>query len=105
MSEAREAARTVKFAVLKNVEGKLNANQQTLIDTLAAAGGKAPVDALQSLEVPRTTLGTLVKRGLVEIVEEPAEFTVSVLKARPSLFDFAVQPGATGGAQIAFSKA
>ena len=63
LSEARDAARTIKFAVLKNVEGKLNANQQTLIDTLAAAGGKAPVDALQSLEVPRTTLGTLVKRG------------------------------------------
>ncbi|HXF16597.1 MAG TPA: DEAD/DEAH box helicase, partial [Burkholderiales bacterium] len=64
-----------------------NANQQTLIDTLAAAGGKAQVDALQSLDVPRTTLGTLAKRGLVEIVEDPAEFTVSVLKARPSLFD------------------
>src|SRR5258708_4479478 len=87
LSEAREAARTVRFAVLKNVEGKINSNQQTLIDTLAAAGGRAPVDALQSLEVPRSTLNTLAKRGLVEIVEEPAEFTVSVLKARPSLFD------------------
>ena len=77
LSDARDAARTVKFAVLKAVEGKLNANQQTLVDTLAATGGKAPVEALQSLEIPRTTLGTLVKRGLVEIVEEAAEFTVS----------------------------
>src|ERR1700690_74562 len=85
LSDAREAARTVRFAVLKNFEGKLNSNQSTLVDTLAAAGGKAPVDALQSLEVPRTTLGTLVKRGLVEIVEEQADFTVSVLRARPSL--------------------
>ena len=85
LSEAREATRTVKVAVLKNVDGKLNSNQKTLVDTLAAAGGKAPVDALQSLEVPRTTLSTLVKRGMVEIVEEPAEFTVSVLKARPEL--------------------
>ena len=53
LSEARDAARTVRVAVLKSVEGKLNSNQRTLIDTLAAAGGKAPVDALQSLEVPR----------------------------------------------------
>jgi primosomal protein N' (replication factor Y) len=30
----------------------------------------------------------LVKRGLVEIADEPAEFTHSVLKARPSPFDF-----------------
>ncbi|MGA8309002.1 MAG: primosomal protein N', partial [Terriglobales bacterium] len=88
LSEARDAARTVKMAVLKSVEGKLNANQQTVIDTLAAAGGKVPAQALQSLEVPRTTLGTLVKRGVVEILEEPAEFTMSKLKARPHLFDF-----------------
>ena len=88
LSEARDATRTVKMAVLKSIEGKLNANQQTLIDTLAAAGGKVPVEALQSLEVPRTTLGTLVKRGVVEILEEPAEFTMSRLKARPHLFDF-----------------
>jgi primosomal protein N' (replication factor Y) len=87
-SETRDAARTVKMAVLKSVEGKLNANQQILIDTLAAAGGKVPIEALQSLEVPRSTLGTLVKRALVQIVEEPADFTMSRLKARPHLFDF-----------------
>ena len=104
LSEAQEAVRTVKFAVLKTSEGKLNSNQQTLIDTLAAAGGKVAVEALQSLEVPRTTLSTLVKRGLVEIVEEAAEFTVSVLKARPSFLDFAVQSGAAGGAQIDSAK-
>ncbi len=92
LSEARDAARTVKFVILKDVEGKLNANQHTLIDTLAAAGGKAPVDALQSLKVPRTTLNTLVKRGMLEIVEEAAGFTVSGLKARPRLFDFQFNP-------------
>ena len=86
LSEARDAARTVKVAVLKSVEGKLNVNQQTLIDTLAAAGGKVPVEALQSLEVPRSTLGTLVKRGAVEMLDERAEFTMSKLKARPHLF-------------------
>ena len=47
VSDARDAARTVKIAVLKNVEGKLNANQQTLLDTLAAAGGSVPVEALR----------------------------------------------------------
>jgi primosomal protein N' (replication factor Y) len=88
LSEARDAARTVKVAVLKSVEGKLNANQQTLIDTLAAAGGKVPVEALQSLEVPHSTLATLVKRGAVGMLDEPAEFTMSKLKARPHLFDF-----------------
>jgi primosomal protein N' (replication factor Y) (superfamily II helicase) len=87
-SETRDAARTVKMAALRSVEGKLNANQQILIDTLAAAGGKVPVEVLQSLEVPRSTLGTLVKRALAQIVEEPADFTMSRLKARPHLFDF-----------------
>jgi primosomal protein N' (replication factor Y) (superfamily II helicase) len=88
ISDARDAARTVKFAILKTVEGKLNANQQTLIDTLAAAGGKTPADALQSLEIPRTTLGTLVKRGLVEIVEEAAGFAISGKRSRAKMFDF-----------------
>ena len=87
-SSARDAARVVKVAVLRGTEGKLNANQRTLIDTLAAAGGKVPVDTLHALEVPRTTLGTLVKRGIVLMVEEPAGFTMSALKARPSPFDF-----------------
>ena len=60
LSEARDATRTVRVAVLKNVEGKLNSNQRTLVDTLAAAGGRAPVDMLQSLDVPKSTLNTLV---------------------------------------------
>ncbi|MFZ0859603.1 MAG: primosomal protein N' [Candidatus Sulfotelmatobacter sp.] len=88
VSAARDATRTVKIAVLKSAEGKLNDNQQMLVDTLAASGGKVPLTTLQSLEVPRTTLATLVRRGLVEILEEPAEFTVSRSKPRPSLFDF-----------------
>jgi primosomal protein N' (replication factor Y) (superfamily II helicase) len=88
LSHARDAARTVKVAVLKNADAKLNANQRTLIDTLAAAGGKVAVETLRTLEVPRTTLATLVKRGLIEIVDEPGEFTMSALKARPSPFDF-----------------
>jgi primosomal protein N' (replication factor Y) len=88
LSAPQDATRTIRVAVLKSAEGKLNANQQALIDTLAASGGKVPVGTLQSLEVPRTTLGTLVRRGLVEMVEAPADFTVSRTKARQSPFEF-----------------
>ena len=88
VSAPQDATRTIKIARLKSSEGKLNANQQTLIDTLAAAGGNVSVEVLQALEVPRTTLSTLVKRGLIEIIEEPAGFTVSRAKPRPNLFDF-----------------
>jgi primosomal protein N' (replication factor Y) len=88
ISAAQDATRTIKIAVLESAEGKLNENQKKLIDALTAAGGKVPVEALQSLEVPRTTLTTLVKRGLVAISEVPADFTISRSKPRPSPFDF-----------------
>jgi primosomal protein N' (replication factor Y) len=88
VSSVRDAARTIKIALLKSAEGKLNENQRVLIDTLTASGGRVPVETLQALEVPRTTLTTLVKRGLVEIVEEESAFAVSRSKARPS-FEFA----------------
>src|SRR6202521_2321673 len=72
-----------------NSAKKLNENQRTLIETLAAAsGGRVPVEALRSLEVPRTTLGTLVRRGLIELVDEPLDFTASKLKPRQSPFEF-----------------
>jgi primosomal protein N' (replication factor Y) (superfamily II helicase) len=109
VSDARDAARLVKIAVLRSAENtrsalvatdrdarrpasRLNANQQTLIDTLAAAGGRVAVQVLQSIDVPTTTLGTLVRRGLVEIIEEPAEFHISRTKPRPSPFDFQFNP-------------
>src|SRR5579864_6158105 len=88
LSAPQDATRIVKIAALKSAEGKLNENQRTLLDALAAYGGKVPVTGLQSLDVPRTTLATLVRRGLVEILDEPAEFTISRSKPRPSLFDF-----------------
>jgi len=81
-SQARDAARVVKLAVLNKVEGKLNRNQGLLLDRLTAAGGTVRLDDLR-LDVPRSTLGTLVRRGIVQIFEEPAKFVVSTLKARP----------------------
>ncbi len=92
VSAPRDATRTIKIAVLKSAEGKLNDNQRQLVDTLVASGGKVPVTTLQSLDVPQTTLATLLKRGLVEIMEEPAQFTVSRSRPRPSLFDFDLNP-------------
>jgi primosomal protein N' (replication factor Y) (superfamily II helicase) len=90
ISAPRHATRTRSVALLKSREGKLNENQRLLVDTLAASGGKVPVTTLQSLEVPRATLRTLVRRRLVELIEEPADFTVSRTSPRPSLsrFDF-----------------
>ena len=100
VSDVRDAARTVKIAELLSVEPegqgarttKLNANQRTVIETLVAAGGRVPVETLQTLDVPRTTLGTLVRRGLVTLVDEPAERQVSRVKARPSPFEFDFNP-------------
>jgi primosomal protein N' (replication factor Y) (superfamily II helicase) len=88
VSAVRDATRTIKIALLRSADGKLNDNQRKLVDTLAAAGGKVPVEMLQALEIPRTTLNTLVKRGLIEIIEEPAAFAVSRGKPRPSPFAF-----------------
>jgi primosomal protein N' (replication factor Y) len=99
VSAPQDATRTVKIAVLKTAEGKLNYNQRGLIDTLAASGGRVPLEALHSLEVPRSTLSTLVRRGMVEIVEVPADFSVSRSKPRSAPFEFelnAAQKSALG---------
>ena len=92
LSAPQDARRTVKVALLKSAEGKLNANQRTLIEALAASGGKVPVEVLNALQVPRTTLSTLVKHGLVEIIHEPTDFIVSRARPRPSPFDFTLNP-------------
>jgi primosomal protein N' (replication factor Y) (superfamily II helicase) len=91
VSAAQDAARLVKVAVLRSAETstkKLNENQRTLVETLAAAGGRVLVEALRSLDVPRTTLSTLVRRGLIELVDEPQDLTTPKLKPRQSPFEF-----------------
>jgi primosomal protein N' (replication factor Y) len=92
VSAARDATRLVKVAVLlagEQPDGKkLNENQRALVDTLVASGGRLPVETLRGLDVPRTTLGTLVRRSLIELVDEPEEFTTSKLKPRQSPFEF-----------------
>jgi primosomal protein N' (replication factor Y) len=86
VSGAADASRTRQVAILKNADGKtnakLNANQSTIVETLAAAGGRLAVDILRDLEIPRSTLSTLVKRGLIELEEEPLELARSGLAGR-----------------------
>src|SRR5215813_9909891 len=88
-STARDARRTIQIAVLKEASGKLNENQQKILAALQQAGGRLAVEQIRNLTVPRSTLQTLVKRGIVELIEEAAEFSVSSLKRRgPAHLDF-----------------
>ena len=68
---------------------KLNSNQQTIVDYLKIQPEKtATVESLRALAVPRTTLQTLVKRGMIELREEPAGFRMSGMKPRKLEFLF-----------------
>ncbi|MCU1286661.1 MAG: primosomal protein [Acidobacteriales bacterium] len=92
-SHIRDASRTVKVAVLREPAEsatppkKLNENQQVLLLALTVGGGRVRVDDLNFScpQVPRTTLQTLVKRGLAEIIEEPADFAVANITAKEPL--------------------
>ncbi len=98
LSAVRDAARTVRVAVLnQSIEPRcaeatkgraLNANQTALVNAIHSAGGKTPVEQLNQLSIPRTTLATLVKRGLVIIENQPAEFRVSTLPGKGIDFIF-----------------
>jgi primosomal protein N' (replication factor Y) (superfamily II helicase) len=85
LSDVRDATRIVRYAVLKNVEGKLNAGQQAIVDALKEFGGRALLEDLRVRKLSQSSLQTLVKRGAVEIVAEKAEFAVSGLKPRKTL--------------------
>ena len=92
-STTRDARRVIQIAVLKEVGGKLNENQKMIIEALQQAGGRLAVEQIRNLLVPRTTLQTLVKRGMVELIQEAAEFSVSGLKKRgPAHLDFIFNP-------------
>jgi len=78
VAEERDARRLEKVAVLV-VDArlpKLNENQTAILAELAAVGGQMRVrDLRQTLPaVPESTLGTLVKRGLVKIEEVAEDF-------------------------------
>ncbi len=101
-SGTRDATRTRKVARLLRLpeaHEKINENQQRLIDALAEAAGAgileaqgeepqaktsgaAPLEVLRELDVPASTLQTLVKRGIVGIEEGPMDFRMSSLRPR-----------------------
>src|SRR5689334_22247427 len=85
VSSTRDASRTIKIAhLVANPEPsgrKLNQNQQALLAKLEQSGGTTSVRELRELDFPRTTLETLVRRGLVSIEEKPAEFHITGVPA------------------------
>jgi primosomal protein N' (replication factor Y) (superfamily II helicase) len=88
VAEERDARRLEKVAVL--VEGarlpKLNENQTAILAELAAVGGRMLVNDLRitltRAGVPLSTLGTLVKRGLVTVEEVAEEFHLGGVSAQ-----------------------
>jgi len=87
LSHASAATHTHKVAHLKNREGKLNTNQSRLFDSIEAAGGRLATEYIADLGVPKSTLATLVRRGLVELIDEPLDLPKPSLAARSPLAD------------------
>jgi primosomal protein N' (replication factor Y) len=64
---------------------KLNAAQQRIVDLLREAQGRMRMEDLREAGASPSSLKTLVKRGMVEIVEEAAERAVPHMKPRTTL--------------------
>jgi primosomal protein N' (replication factor Y) len=90
----RDARRTVRYAVLVDDVRipKLNANQQRLLAELAGAGGELALAELRRLDLPESTLGTLVRRGLVRIEERAAEFHLASPLSAGKSFAYTLNP-------------
>jgi primosomal protein N' (replication factor Y) len=88
VAEERDARRLEKVAVLvaETRLPKLNENQTAILAELAAVGGRMRVSdlriALTRMGVPVSTLGTLVKRGLVGVEEVAEEFHLGGVSAQ-----------------------
>src|SRR5271154_4544462 len=88
VAEERDARRLEKVAVLVAEARlpKLNENQTAILAELAAVGGRMRVRDLQlslgRAGVPESTLGTLVKRGLVGVEEVAEEFHLGGVSAQ-----------------------
>ena len=75
VSTVCDARRMQKIAVLSAQarEGqKLSLNQKAIVDKLVASGGRLPLEQLRALNIAPSTLQTLVRRQLLEIIAEPA---------------------------------
>ena len=87
LSGVRDARRLVKFAVLREgaEASKLNASQQRIVELLREAQGRMRMSDLREAGASPSSLKTLVKHEVIEIVEEPAEQTVPQMKPRTTI--------------------
>jgi primosomal protein N' (replication factor Y) len=98
LAELRDARRVESVAVLEEAPSdaggkrlpKLNENQLAVMAELAGCGGREMVRALRgrmgARGVPESTLGTLVKRGLVRLEETAQAFHVTGLQQEGKKF-------------------
>jgi primosomal protein N' (replication factor Y) (superfamily II helicase) len=94
LSGVRDARRLVKIVVLRDglherpeagKAHKLNAAQQHIVELLQEAQGRLPLDALREAGCSPSSLKTLVKHDVVEIVEAAAGQAVPQMKPRTTL--------------------
>jgi primosomal protein N' (replication factor Y) len=79
----RDARRTERFVVLLPEVRlpRLSEKQQAILAALAARGGEMPLAELRRLDLPSSTLQTLIRRGLVKIDERPAAFRLGGIES------------------------
>jgi primosomal protein N' (replication factor Y) len=97
LSGVRDARRLVKFVVLREASDggkthKLNPAQQRIVELLRASQGRMRMEDLRETGCSASSLKTLVKHDLVEIVEAAAEQPVPQMKPHSTL-EFLFTPG------------
>ncbi len=82
LAAERDTRRIERFAVLipEARLPTLTQKQQAILAELAACDGELPLTELRALDLPSSTLQTLVRRGLVRIDERPAVFRLGGLQ-------------------------
>ena len=86
LSGVRDARRLVKFVVLRDIDlKKLNAAQERIVELLRERGGRVELEALRARGCSPSSLKTLVRHGMVEIVEEAAAQSTPQMKPRTTL--------------------
>jgi primosomal protein N' (replication factor Y) len=88
LSGARDARRLVKVVVLREASPlphKLASGQQRILDLLREAEGRMPLVELREAGTSPSSLKTLVKHELVEIIEEAAAQSTPLMKPRTTL--------------------
>jgi len=89
LSGARDARRLVKIVVLREAADskvhELNEAQQRIVDLLRESQGRMSLDDLREAGTSPSSLKTLVKHDLVEIVEEQAAQAVPQMKPRTTI--------------------